>query len=165
MILRLSLHLPEDVTYIRTTRVLSRCLLEDMKVNGPIIDDVEIIVGELCANVIRHAHSEAPHFLMTLEYYEAKVVITVADEGRGFKREDVLPVGSERSDGWGGQRHGGYGLSLVESLADGIEFSTTDPRGTTVCVEKSLYYETAEDAADAAARDRNNGGAVTGDRE
>ena len=102
MILRLSLHLPEDASYIRTTRLLSRCLLEDMKVNRPVIDDVETIVAELCANVVRHAHSEAPYFLMTLEYYKPKVVITVTDEGQGFARADVLPVGSERSDGLGG---------------------------------------------------------------
>ena len=165
MILRLSLHLPEDVGYIRTTRLLSRCLLEDMGVNRPIIDDVETIVGELCANVVRHAHSEAPHFLMTLEYYKPKVVITVTDEGQGFERADVPPVGAERSDGRGGHRHGGFGLSLIESLSDKIEFSTTEPRGTTVRVEKSLHYETQEAAVEAAERDSNNGGAVTADRE
>ena len=57
MILRLSLDLPEDATYIRTTRLLSRCLLVDMKVNQTIIDDVETIVAELCSNVVRHAQS------------------------------------------------------------------------------------------------------------
>ena len=45
MILRLSLDLPEDTTYVRTTRLLSRTLLEDLKVNKHDIDDIETIVA------------------------------------------------------------------------------------------------------------------------
>lgn len=66
MILRLSLDLPEDTTYIRTTRLLSRCLLEDIKVSRETIADVETIVTELCSNVIRHAKSKETHFLVTV---------------------------------------------------------------------------------------------------
>lgn len=165
MILRLSLHLPDDPTYIRTTRLLSRCLLEDMKVTRGVIDDVETIVAELCANVVRHAKSEAPYFLMTLEYYKPKIIIRVADEGQGFIRADVSPVGTVRPDGLGGHRFGGYGLTLIESLSDKLDFTTTDPRGTTVCVEKNLHYETVEDATEAAERDQNGGGDVTASRE
>ncbi len=165
MILRLSLHLPEDSTYIRTTRLLSRCLLEDMRVKKAIIDDVETVVAELCANVIRHAKSEASHYLMTLEYYQPKVVITVRDEGQGFAQEDMAPVGTSRSDGKGGERYGGYGLSLVKSLSERLEFTATDPRGTTVTVEMSLHYETPEDADEADERDRDRGGVVSADRD
>ncbi len=84
MILRLSLDLPEDVTYIRTTRLLSRCLLQDIKVRLDIIRDVEMIVTELCSNVVHHAQSKDTHFLITLEYSKPQVVITVKDTGRGF---------------------------------------------------------------------------------
>lgn len=165
MILRLSLDLPEDEHYVRTTRLLSRCLLEDLKVNITTIDDVETMVAELCSNVVRHANSKATHFLVTLEYYKPKVVITVTDAGEGFIRGDVLPVGAMRSDGKGGQRGGGYGLSLLEGLSDKIDFTTTDPHGTTVRVEKNLHYETQGDAAEAAARDTNKGGSVTLSKE
>src|ERR1019366_9661770 len=115
--LKLTLELPDDVTYIRTTRLLSRCLLEDIKVVKSTIEDVEEIVGELCSNVIRHAHSSATRFLVTLEYYKPKVVITVTDTGEGFVMTDVLPVGTSRSDGKGGQRVGGFGLCLLEGLS------------------------------------------------
>jgi anti-sigma regulatory factor (Ser/Thr protein kinase) len=163
MILRLSLHLPEDLSCVRTTRLLSRCLLEDMCVDKDIIDDVESIVSELCSNVIRHARSQAPHFLMTLEYYKPKVIITVTDEGQGFAQENVLPIGTLRPDGQGGERYGGYGLSLVKSLSDKVAFSVTNPRGATVCVEKDLRYETERDANEAAKRDTDHRGGVTAD--
>ncbi|HEY3331856.1 MAG TPA: ATP-binding protein [Capsulimonadaceae bacterium] len=153
MILRLSLDLPEDATYIHTARRLSRCLLEDINVKHGTIDDVENIVGEVCSNVIRHAESKAAHFLVTLEYYEPKVVITVKDTGKGFVMDDVLPVGQTRSDGLTGERLGGYGMVMLEGLADKLQFSVTEPQGTTVRVEKNLEYKTAVDARHAAALD------------
>lgn len=165
MILRLSLDLPEDTTYIRTTRLLSRCLLEDIKVNKATIDDVELIVTEMCSNVIRHAQSKETHFLVTLEYYKPQVVITVTDTGRGFIQEDVLPVGVARPDGEGGERYGGYGMSLLEGLSDKVDFSTTDPHGTTVRVEKNLHYNNEEDADEAAERDKKGGGVVTASKK
>jgi anti-sigma regulatory factor (Ser/Thr protein kinase) len=158
MILRLLLSLPEDTAYIQTARHLSRCLLEDIKVERPIIDEVGIIVGELCTNVISHAESKATHFLVTLEYYKPQVVITVEDEGRGFVREDVPPMGSSRPDGAGGERIGGYGLFLLDGLSDKVDFTMTVPHGTTVRVEKALRYETQADADEAVERDTGSSG-------
>ncbi|MGI4792163.1 MAG: ATP-binding protein [Janthinobacterium lividum] len=157
MILRLSLDLPEDLSYIRTTRLLSRTLLEDIKVVKEDMDDVEIIVGELCSNVVRHAHSKEKHYSVVLEYYEPRVVITVTDKGQGFGQEDVLPAGTVRPDEAGGERVGGFGLFLLEGLSDKLKFTATVPHGTTVHVEKKLRYETQGDANEAAERDMGEG--------
>lgn len=112
MIMRLSLDLPEDTAYIRTTRLLSRRLLQDIKVRPDIIQDVETIVTELCSNVVRHAQSKDAHFLITLEYSEPEVVITVKDTGRDYSQADVLPAGAVRPDLDGGERTGGYGRAF-----------------------------------------------------
>jgi anti-sigma regulatory factor (Ser/Thr protein kinase) len=165
MILRLSLDLPEDATYVRTTRLLSRCLLDDLKVSRTTTDDVETIVAELCANVVRHARSKETHFLVTLEYFKPQVVITVTDAGEGFGQEDVLPVGMTRPDFDGGERLGGWGLTLLEGLSDKINYTVTEPHGTTVRVEKNLHYETAGAADEAAERDTDSGGVVTASKE
>ena len=165
MILRLSLDLPEDATYVRTTRLLSRCLLDDLKVNRTTTDEVETIVAELCANVVRHARSKATHFLVTLDYFKPKVVITVTDAGEGFAPEAVPPVGTARSDFAGGERLGGWGLLLLEGLSDKIDYTANAPQGTTVRVEKRLYYETAGAADEAAARDKEGSGVVTASTE
>ena len=165
MILRLALDLPEDATYVRTARLLSRTLLEDIKVVKGDISDVEVIVSELCSNVVRHAQSKAMHFVVTLEYYEPEVIITVKDQGGGFVQGDVLPAGTSRSDGAGGERYGGYGMSLIEGLSDRLDFTTTQPHGTTVRVVKSLHYETQGDADKAAERDTDHGGIVTASKD
>ncbi len=161
MILRLSLDLPEDMTYVRTTRLLSRCLMEDIGVIKSTISDVEAIVDELCSNVVRHAQSKAKHFEVTLEYYKPQVVITVTDKGQGFDREGVLPVGTSRPDGEGGERLGGWGLTLLEGLSDKLDFTVTDPHGRTMRVEKALHYDTQGEADEATERDTDSGGQVT----
>jgi serine/threonine-protein kinase RsbW len=151
MILRLSLELPEDLEYIRITRVLGRALLEHLEAVPADIDDVEILVGELCANVVRHAQSHDDRYHVILEYFSDHVDITVRDRGEGFSFKDVPLAGTPRADFGGGVRVGGYGLALIQSLSDRLEFRRTDPHGTTVCAEKKLHF-VSEDAADAAAR-------------
>ena len=120
--------------------------MEFLKVLPVDIGDVETIVGELAANVIRHAHSINGRFQVVLEFYAERVVITVIDSGNGFIFRDVPEIGSPRPDLNGGERLGGYGLPLLDALSDRLEFGRTDPRGTTVRAEKGLRYSTERDA-------------------
>jgi serine/threonine-protein kinase RsbW len=157
MILRLTLDLPEDSTYIRTTRLLSQCLLNDLGVRPETIHDVESIVGELCSNVIRHAESKASHFLIVFEFYKPKIVITVTDKGKGFVMDSLPAPGTLRQDTDGNVRIGGYGLSLLEGLSDKVDFTETNPHGSTVRVEKNMLYATVEKAEEAAVQDKVSG--------
>ncbi len=147
MILKLTLDLPEEQSYLRITRLLGRTLLEHLHTDDQDVDEIELVVGELCANVVRHAHSTDHRFAVVLEYYAEKIVVTVQDKGEGFHIADVAPVGSERADFMGQpDRIGGYGLQLVELMSDRLTFYKTDPQGTTVRAEKSIRYKTPADA-------------------
>lgn len=151
MILRLTLDLPEEKAYVKIIRLLGRTLLEHLRAVEQDIDEVEVVVGELCTNVIRHAHSTDGVFRVTLEYDADRVTITVEDKGQGFRRREIAPVGSERADFDGmPERVGGYGLQLVEKLSDRVEFVPSDPHGTTVRAERRLRFRTPEDASHAA---------------
>src|SRR5687767_14746644 len=77
MILKLMIDLPEEQSYVRATRLVGRTLLEHLKVVEQDIDEIELVVGELCANVIRHSRSTERRFRMALEYHEDRIVITV----------------------------------------------------------------------------------------
>ena len=149
MILRLALELPEDLAYVRITRTLGRALLEHLQADPADIDDIEILVGELCSNVLRHAQSHDGKYHVILEYFSDKVSITVEDRGPGFSFKDVPLAGTRRADFGGGERIGGYGMQLVQSLADRLEFYRSDPQGTTVCAEKLIRYRTDAAAAQA----------------
>lgn len=157
MILRLALELPEDLAYVKITRILGRSLLEHLQVDPTDTDDVEILVGELCANVLRHAQNHDDRYHVVLEYFSDHVSIMVQDRGPGFSFKDVPLAGTNRSDFGGGVRVGGYGMTLIQSLSDRLEFHRTDPHGTTVCAEKKLRYR-SESAAAAAARLNRSGG-------
>lgn len=153
MILKLSLDLPENEAYVRITRLLGRTLLEHLQVVEKDVDDIELVVGELCTNVLRHAQSDKGRFRVLIEYHHDRVTVTVEDNGRGFSFRDVAQsgeMGSERFDTLtGGDRIGGFGLHLVNIVADQLEFHRTDARGATVRAEKKLHYKTAAAARDA----------------
>ncbi len=161
MILKVSLDLPNDGTYLRIARRVGHTLLEDMGVVDHDIADIEFIVGELCTNVVRHAQTmQEGRFIVMLEYHADKVVIIVEDKGVGFPFKDVREAGSTRLDRDGSERLGGFGLDLVRKMADHIEFRRSDPHGTTVCAEKMLHYKSVSEAEDAERLDQAHGGEV-----
>ena len=139
---------------MRIARRVGRMMLEEMGVISTDVNDTEFVVGELCSNVIRHAQTSDGRFVIHLEYHADKVVITVMDRGTGFSFKDVGEVGSLRPDMDGSDRYGGFGLDLVRRLADHVEFSRTDPDGTTVRAEKVLHYKTPEAAREAEEMER-----------
>lgn len=158
MILKVSLDLPGDGTFLRIARRIGRTLLDDLGVVGQDIDDIEFIVGELCTNVVRHAQMTGEaRFLLVLRYHADRVAITVEDQGKGFSASDVAAIGSVRPDRDGGDRVGGFGLQLVRQMADHITFESSDSRGTTVFAEKALHYKTSADAHDAQSLDATMG--------
>lgn len=158
MILKLTLDLPEEQAYIRITRLLGRTLLEHLNACEQDVDELELVVGELCANVVRHARSTENRFQVILEYHSDRVGITVRDQGPGFSVSSILPVGTERADFAGEpDRIGGFGLKLVELLSDKLEFRTADPRGTSVRAEKRIHYKTEADAERAEKLGRGGG--------
>ena len=141
MLIKLTLDLPEEQPYLRISRMLGRTLLTQLEACEQDIDEVELVVGELCANVLRHARSTEQRYRVVIEYHDDRVVIAVEDQGIGFVAKDILPVGAERAD-FDGQpeRIGGYGLKLVELLSDKVQFQPSTPHGTVVRAEKHLRF-------------------------
>ncbi len=160
MILRLTLELPDDISYVRIARLLGRTLLEHLHVVGQDIDDLETLVGELCSNVLRHARAGGERYCVIQEFYADHLTLTIEDKGSGFAFKDVPAEGTARADFGGGERIGGFGMRLIGLLADRVEFRRTDPHGTTVVAEKRLHYESEVAAADAA-RLNESGGQAT----
>ncbi len=134
----LALDLPEDHAFVPIIRHMARLLLERHGVAADDITDVEVILGELASNATLHARSSAGYFQVRFEYHVDRVTLSVADYGPGLDTASLPPVGSARADVDGTERFGGFGLHLVRSLADNVEFRTSHPTGTTVVAEKRL---------------------------
>jgi len=132
-----SLRLPEDLAHLGMVRRVSREMLSSFGVGPQDLDDIEFLVGELATNAARHAHSN--FYYVEIELLDDTAVVTVSDRGVGFQRGLVPPVGTFRPDASAnGGRFGGWGLPLVEMLADNVEFLPSLPHGTTVRAEKRL---------------------------
>ncbi len=119
-------------------RQVGRTFVEHHACDAEDADDLEMIIGELCANVTRHARSEKGHYCVTLEHHGDYVALIVADEGPGFCIEEIAAVGSLRLDKGETMRYGGFGLHLVDTLADQMDIASSEATGTTVRVQKCL---------------------------
>ncbi len=136
--LKIALDVPEDEFYIAMIRQIGRTLVEHHDCIAADADDLEMIVGELCANVTRHARSEEGCYYVALEHHGDHVVVVVTDQGQGFQGDKFAPMGTLRPDKNNSVRYGGFGLHLVGKLADRIDIHPSAPTGTTVRVHKSL---------------------------
>ncbi len=137
----LTFDVPPSLSNIMHLRRTARCLLESLGLSRDNTDDVETLIGELCTNVVRHAHIENTNYRVSLEFPEDRVVVTVVDHGVGFVEDAILPPGALRPDGFSDdveERIGGLGLPLIHALADHVEIRPTSPHGTTVRAEKSI---------------------------
>ena len=138
MILRLSFDLPQAVSYIGHLRRTCRCFLEDLRINDKDVDDIELILGELATNAVRHAQG-IDSYHVAVEFFNDHAVVIVADTGVNGFPAHLYPSGSTRRDTLSEtseERFGGWGLPLIYSLADQVEIMPTIPNGTTVRAEK-----------------------------
>jgi serine/threonine-protein kinase RsbW len=110
-------------------------LLEHYRVCDEDIDDVELLLGEMCSNVIRHAYvCQGGRYTVDLAL-EGKVLrVTVTDSGRGFS-SDQLPDEPAFSEA------GGMGLFLMSQFADRVDFRVGDGGGSRVSVERAVRLE------------------------
>ena len=116
----LNLTLTEDSGAATTAR---RALLEGNGMLPPAIrDDVLLLVSELVTNAVRHAGAGPERPLQVqLLHRPPCVVVAVADEGPGFTRRPNPSAGSES---------GGWGLFLVDQIADrwDVEYTKSGSR-------------------------------------
>lgn len=140
-LIAMSFRLPESVQYVAVLRKTAQCFLEGAGVSREDIDDVELMIGELATNAVRHAQSSIYH--VELDLFLDRVVITVRDEGVGFSNKSIEPPGERPFDNVYTEeeivpRIGGFGLPMVGSVADQLDISPNQPQGTVVRAEKQL---------------------------
>lgn len=90
----------------------ARCALADLEtdVSPDVLGEVRLMVSELVTNSVRHAGEEARDAIeLRASVDEERLWVEVADPGPGF--DGVVTAGR-------GEEVGGWGLYIVESLAD-----------------------------------------------
>jgi len=107
------------------------CLPEDSR---PAIPDVVLSFGELFTNCVRHAYGPGAtgRIEVSLVVIPEEIVLTVRDYGRTLDTGCVTEPDLSRAN------EGGYGIFLVRTLADEVEFEAPGGIGNRVTLRRRL---------------------------
>jgi anti-sigma regulatory factor (Ser/Thr protein kinase) len=103
------------------------------------IDDVELILGELCANVVRHAYDyQGGRYSVETSLEGLDLCLAVSDNGRGFDAADVSgpPQFTEA---------GGMGFFLMDRFSDRIHFRAVPNGGSAIVAHRTLRKAPTEE--------------------
>lgn len=131
----ISLDLATEPGLIPVVRRQAEALLRHMSVIEEDVYRSDVLLTEACTNVVRHAYDRPGcRYFVEIEYYTGRLVIRVADQGKGFA-PDAVPTPTL------GQI-GGYGLYFIRETADRWGVSSDPQSGTVVVAEIDLHYQT-----------------------
>ncbi len=132
MQLMLSIWLPRDRASIPVTRHIVRNALSEIGVTEDCAHDIAVAQSEACTNVIDHS-GPGDEYELKVEVSETRCVLSVIDTGHGFDTVNVAndsDPGSER----------GRGIQLMRALVDDVQFESRPDSGTSVYLEKKLFF-------------------------
>jgi serine/threonine-protein kinase RsbW len=102
--------------------------------SAELLGDLQLAVTEACTNSVRHAYAGGEGAVeIVYSLYENRLVVEVADAGRGFTPR-VLP--DDPADGE--LSEGGQGITIIRALADEVEVSTVVAGGSRLRFVKRL---------------------------
>ncbi len=96
------------------------------------IANLALAATEACTNVIKHAYGCQPDKSIELQLVidEVKLVLTIRDVGVKFDLEAYQPPDLDHP------HVGGYGVHIIRSLMDEVEYDTSGKLGTALTLVK-----------------------------
>lgn len=107
-------------------------LADDVVMPAATVDEIDAVVGEVLANVAKHAGPDAKAFLL-LEEEDDAIVLSIRDNGVGARQEDILQAGRRGRLGvqdsvCGRIRDLGGTATLTAAPGRGVEWEFRIPR-------------------------------------
>jgi serine/threonine-protein kinase RsbW len=124
--MRMNWELPADAANVPLCRRFLRVMLEHNCVAVADVDDLEVVLGELCANVIRHAYDTQGGCLSVEIALDGDLFeVAVRDTGRGFDPSQLCADRPFSPDG-------GMGMYLIETFSSSVQISSAAALGSEV---------------------------------
>lgn len=107
-------------------------MLEPLSIPEAVFFDIRVAVGEALANAIRHGspRGDTDPVSVSVEAYEDRVVLVVADRGAGFDG-DISPDGDPYAAS-------GRGVMFMRALMDRVDFVRQPGGGTAVTLVRHI---------------------------
>jgi serine/threonine-protein kinase RsbW len=129
--MNLDLRLPRDDASVPMVRHLLDSSLGTLGVDAEIREDIQLMLTEACANVVRHAR-DGDDYTVRATIVDDRCVIRVMDTGPGFDPSKVAAVAPSAEHG--------RGLLIMKALADDVRFHSYAEHGALVALEKRLHF-------------------------
>ncbi len=118
------LHIPSVLGFEKVVVDFVASVGKIMHLPAERIEDLKTAVAEACTNAIEHGNKMKPSARVSVSFTieESKLQVAVRDEGMGIGQ--ITPPNIEHTIAGRKERPRGWGIFLIKSLMDEVEFET-----------------------------------------
>jgi len=118
----LEFSLPAVPASVRKARASVAETVAEFGASERVVDDVRLCVSEAVSNVVRHAYGSGRGDVdVVVEREDGEFNVVVRDSGKGIGPKSARPKTS-----------GGYGLQIIEKIAERLDITSARDAGTEV---------------------------------
>jgi serine/threonine-protein kinase RsbW len=128
------LRLPSRLGYEKVAMDTAASLARRMGFDSERIEALRTAIGEAVTNAIEHgnAHDDATKVTVLVTLRPGELVVSVADQGRKPLEKDETTITPRIEEALSKDDKGGWGIWLIRSLMDEVEFSTAPTGGNQI---------------------------------
>ena len=128
----IEVNLPNEIGY---ERIAMACSASFAKIVGFVpdrIEDLKTVVSEACLNAMEHGNKGHPdaRVIITMDYKENAIIVSVIDEGTGVQKIPAEPDIRKKIEKLEAPR--GLGIFLIKQLADKVDLNQMTKDGHVV---------------------------------
>jgi len=132
---QVEIRIPRRAEFVRVARMAACALASQLDFTYDIIKDIELAVGEACANAVEHVSDDAcDEILVRFSIDSTQLAVEVFDRGQGFDPARAAEAGAVSMENW--DDPGGLGLVVIREVMDELAVDCDPTSGTCVRMVK-----------------------------
>ena len=137
-ILKYNYSFPADIDRLQDAIDFVRSIGANLSFKDKIINDLELVIYEACANIIEHAYDfDKRKLIKLLLFYDYKnFTVVINDYGKSFDLKDIPRIDIENVIEKGQTR--GLGLHMIFKVMDDVKYGKTKKFGNVLKMTKLI---------------------------